>query len=115
MMHLLWKDLAPHYSKKERTNALIIAVLYQVIGLATLLVGMINIVFLYIPYLIYFLVLALIIGTFITYRGTCQAIHYLKKKHNLITLPYKDIIIQHTIIKGIILFVIAAIIAYFGS
>lgn len=114
-MRLTWQELKPYYTKKDRINALLISVLYQVIAFAALVILMINITFLYLPYLLYFLLFALLVASFINYRGSMQAIHYLKQKQPLITFSYHKILIEHFIIKELILIAITATLYYFGT
>ncbi|MEC9484344.1 MAG: hypothetical protein UMR38_00540 [Candidatus Izemoplasma sp.] len=97
--------LHKYYNKKEIANAFLTGVIYHIIGLVGLGLILANLIFLYIPYLVYFLTSAFILGSFILARGNTVIIDQLKKETHLATFPYERMYKQNTLFDITLLFI----------
>ena len=110
MSKIVLFSLKMHYTVKEQLNAYLISALYQVIGLAGVILLMINVISLDVPHLAFYLSIMFIPLSFILYRGTHHFIKQLKTSH-IEDVSYKTLFIQNMVAKESLL-VILLIVTY---
>ncbi|MCF7925318.1 MAG: hypothetical protein K9L26_02190 [Candidatus Izimaplasma sp.] len=110
MMRFPIFHLHKYYDKKQIFNAFFVGVIYHIIGLAGLGILLANILFLYLPFLVYFLTTTFILGSFILARGNHHINQTLKNYTYLATFPYERMYKQNTLFDTVILFVVLTII-----
>lgn len=98
MSKLILFKLKMHYTVKEQLNAYLISALYQVVGLAGLIILLINVVSLDVPHLASYLMIAFLPMSFVLYRGT---VHFIKQliKVKEVNISYKQLFIQNMVAK----------------
>ena len=97
--------LRTYYDKKQIANAFLTGVIYHIIGLIGLGLILANMIFLYLPFLLYFLTSTFILGSFILARGNRRIINSLKKEFHVTTFPYERMYKQNTLFDITLLFI----------